>query len=163
MLTDRAGAINWVCKLHPGAVYVICNALARDVFETADQPNNLYLAHAMGQALAVGIGIAYASPSREVVVIDGDGNAMMGSAMWTLLHTAPKLSYYVLVNGVYETTGGQPIVLPPYEPDELYTVSIERGKIGRPAGAEIRPLETDEGYLSPLRIKSRFLEWAYRL
>ena len=162
MLTDRAEAIRWICKLHPGAIYVICNALARDVFETADQSNNLYLVHGMGQALAVGLGIAYARPRKEVVVVDGDGAALMGSAMWTLLHTASNLTYYVLVNGVYETTGGQPIVLPPYEPEELFTVSIERGKIGRPKGAEIRPLETDEGYLSPLRIKSRFLEWLYR-
>lgn len=163
MLTDRAEAIQWLCRLHPGAIYVICNALARDVYETHDQPNNLYLAHGMGQALAVGTGIAYARPSKEVVVLDGDGNALMGASMWTLLHTIPNLTYYVLMNRVYETTGGQKIVFPAFEPDDLYTVAIERGKIGRPKDAPIRPIETDEGYLSPLRIKSRFLEWLNRL
>jgi pyruvate/2-oxoacid:ferredoxin oxidoreductase beta subunit len=117
----------------------------------------------MGQALAVGVGIAYARPSRQVVVVDGDGSAIMGSAMWGLLHTVSNLTYYVMVNGTYETTGGQEVVLPPYEPEELFTVAIERGKIGRPKRAPIRPIETDEGYLSPQRIKTRFLEWLNRL
>ncbi|KKL62170.1 hypothetical protein LCGC14_2187890 [marine sediment metagenome] len=163
MLTDRAEAIKWVCGLHPGAIYVVCNAFARDVFETADQPNTLYLVHGMGQALAVGIGIAYARPSKQVVVIDGDGAAVMGSSMWGQLHTVENLTYYVLVNGVYETTGGQAVILPPYEPAELLTIAIERGKIGRQKGAIVRSIETKEGFLDPVKIKERFLEWLNRL
>ena len=163
MLINRAEAIEWVCGLHPGAIYVVSIGFARDVFETADQPNNFYMAHGMGQALAVGMGIAYARPSKEVVIIDGDGSALMGGAMWTLVHTAPNLTYYVMVNGVYETTGGQPVVLPAWEPEDLFTVAIERGKIGRPKGAEIRSIETKEGFLDPVKIKERFLEWLNRL
>ncbi|MHA2062968.1 MAG: thiamine pyrophosphate-dependent enzyme [Candidatus Thorarchaeota archaeon] len=158
MKTDRAEAIKWVCSLHPGAIYIICNGLARDVFETADQLNNLYLVHGMGQALAVGVGIAQ-NTNRKVVVLDGDGNAVMGASMWTMLHTVPNLTYYVLVNGTYETTGGQHVILPSFEPEDLYTISIERGKIGRPKGEGIRPIETDEGFLCPLRSKARFLQW----
>ena len=163
MLTDRAEAIKWVCGLHPGAIYVVCNAFARDVYETKDQPNNLYLVHGMGQELAVGMGIAYARPSKQVVVLAGDGCALMGSSMWGQLHTVENLTYYVLVNGVYETTGGQPIILPPYEPAELFTVEIERGKIGRPKGVAIRDIETKEGFLDPVKSKKRFLEWLNRL
>ncbi len=158
MKTDRREAIEWVSKLHPGAIYVICNALCRDVFEVYDKRNNLYLVHGMGQALAVGVGIAQ-NTNRKVVVMDGDGNAIMGASMWTMLHTVPNLTYYVFVNGTYETTGGQHLILPTFEPDDMMIVNIERGKIGRPAGASIRPIETDEGFMDPIKAKERFLLW----
>ena len=158
MKIDRAEAIEWISKLHPGAIYVICNAFCRDVFETADKPNNLYLVHGMGQALAVGVGIAQ-NTTKQVVVMDGDGNAVMGASMWTMLHTLPNLFYYVFVNGVYQTTGGQELILPTFEPDDMLTISISPGKIGRPKGQGIRPMETDEGFMCPLRAKARFLEW----
>lgn len=156
MNISREEAIQWLSDLHPGAVYVIGIALSRDVYELADHKRNLYLVHGMGQALSVGIGLAQALIDREIVVIDGDGSAIMGAASWTLLHTVPNLTYYVLVNGVYETTGGQPLILPEFEPENLFTVSIDRGKILRPKDMEIRGLETDEGYLCPKRIKNRF-------
>jgi hypothetical protein len=112
----------------------------------------------MGQALAVGVGIAQ-NTDRKVVVLDGDGNAVMGASMWTMLHTVPNLTYYVFVNGTYQTTGGQHLILPTFEPDDMMIVNIEAGKIGRPKGRGIRPIETDEGFMCPLRSKSRFLAW----
>ena len=160
MKTDRREAVEWVSKLHPGAIYVVCNALARDIFETADKRSNLYLVHGMGQALAVGVGIAQ-STTRKVVVVDGDGNAIMGASMWTLLHTVPNLTYYVLVNGTYQTTGGQHLILPTFEPDDMMIITIEPGKVGRPKNASIRPIETVEGFLDPLKIKDRFLGWLH--
>ena len=158
MKIDRKEAIQWISELHPGAIYVICNAFCRDVFETADQLNNLYLVHGMGQALAVGVGIAQ-NTTKQVVVMDGDGNAVMGASMWTLLHTVPNLTYYVFVNGIYQTTGGQHLILPTFEPDDMLIINIFPGKIGRPKGTGIRPLETDEGFMCPLRSKARFLQW----
>jgi pyruvate/2-oxoacid:ferredoxin oxidoreductase beta subunit len=156
MPISREEAIQWLSDLHPGAIYVIGIALSRDVYEIADHPRNLYLVHGMGQALSVGIGLAQSLPDHSIVVIDGDGSAIMGAASWTLLHTVPNLTYYVLVNEVYETTGGQALILPEFEPENLFTVSIDRGKIQRPEHAPIRVLETDEGYLCPKRIKERF-------
>lgn len=91
--------------------------------------------------------------------MDGDGNAIMGASMWTMLHTVPNLTYYVFVNGTYETTGGQHLILPTFEPDDMMIVNIERGKIGRIPGMSNRPLETEEGFLDPLKIKDRFLAW----
>lgn len=158
MRIERAEAINWVCGLHPGAIYVVCNAFCRDVYETKDQPNNLYLVHGMGQALAVGTGIAQ-NTDRQVIVLDGDGNAIMGASMWTMLHTLENLIYYVFVNGVHRTTGRQELILPNFEPDDLYTILIDDSKIGRPKGQEIRPIETDEGFMCPVRAKARFLQW----
>ena len=162
MLTNREDALIWLGGLHPGATYIIGNAIARDMFEVADKPNNLYLVHAMGQTLAVGMGMAYAHPDKKFVVIDGDGSAIMGAAMWPLLPTASNLTYYVLRNGIYETTGGQSIIWPADEPEDLFTVDVKKGKINRPKKMEIRPIETDHGYLSPVRIKTRFLKWFWR-
>lgn len=158
MRVERADAIDWLLRLHPGAAYVICNALARDVYETHDRPGNLYLAHGMGQALAIGVGLAQARPELEVVVIDGDGAALMGMASWALL-PLPNLTYYVIKNDVYETTGGQPIGLTFTDTEDVLVVEVERGKIGRPKGAPIRDVETDQGYISPMRALNRFEAW----
>jgi len=155
----RREAIEWLTQLHPGAVYFISNALSRDVHEVNDQPNHFYLVHGMGQALAVGAGYALANPGAEVVVISGDGGALMGMAAWSLL-PLDNLTYYVLKNDVYQTTGGQPIGLTFSEPDDVLVVNIEQGgKIGRPKGVPVRDTEDVNGYLSPFRIRHRFEAW----
>jgi hypothetical protein len=81
----------------------------------------------MGEALSVGIGLARALPDLEVVVIDGDGNALMGLAAWSMMPVA-DLKYYILKNRIYETTGGQPIPDPPYIPEWCRVIEIESGK-----------------------------------
>jgi sulfopyruvate decarboxylase subunit beta len=76
--------------------------------------NHLYSLDAMGQPLAIGLGVALGMAGRSrgerVVVIEGDGSLLMGfSALATVGHLKPRnLVVIVLDNGVYLATGGQP-------------------------------------------------------
>jgi phosphonopyruvate decarboxylase len=65
----------------------------------------------MGAASALGLGIALAQPQRRVIVIDGDGSLMMQLGSLTSIAGSGATNFYhfVLVNGVYETSGHQPI------------------------------------------------------
>ena len=76
-----------------------------------DRPLNFYLWAAMGMASSVGLGLAIARPERRVVVVDGDGAALMNlGGMVTVGWRAPKnLLWMVLENGRFLETGGQPI------------------------------------------------------
>jgi sulfopyruvate decarboxylase subunit beta len=73
------------------------------------RPNHLYCLDAMGQPLAIGLGLAL-GVSQRVVVIEGDGSMLMGfSALATVGQLKPRnLVLLVLDNGVYLATGGQP-------------------------------------------------------
>lgn len=79
--------------------------------EVGRKPNHLYCLDAMGQPLALGLGLALGVPRTErVVVIEGDGSLLMGfSSLATVGHLKPEnLALLVLDNGVYLATGGQP-------------------------------------------------------
>ena len=74
------------------------------------KPNHLYSLDAMGQPLAIGLGLALGvADDRRVVVVEGDGSLLMGfSALATIGHLRPaNLVVVVLDNGVYLATGGQ--------------------------------------------------------
>src|SRR4051794_1158529 len=79
--------------------------------EVGRKPNHLYCLDAMGQPLAIGLGLALGLPAdQRVVVVEGDGSLLMGfSALATVGHLKPpNLVLIVLDNGVYLATGGQP-------------------------------------------------------
>src|SRR3712207_9274121 len=65
----------------------------------------------MGMASSTGLGLATARPERRVVVVDGDGAALMNlGSMVTVASRAPKnLLWVILENRVFLETGGQPI------------------------------------------------------
>lgn len=65
----------------------------------------------MGKAASTGLGVALAAPNVRVWVIDGDGSLLMnlGCLVTTANMAPPNLVHIVLENGVYHTTGGQPI------------------------------------------------------
>lgn len=66
---------------------------------------------AMGKASSFALGLCLAQPDTKVVVFDGDGSLVMNlGALVTIANKAPKNFYhFVLDNGVYATTGGQPV------------------------------------------------------
>lgn len=76
-----------------------------------DRRLNFYLWAAMGLASSVGLGLAIARPERRVVIVDGDGAALMNlNGLVTVGWRAPaNLLWLILENGVYLETGGQPI------------------------------------------------------
>ncbi len=57
------------------------------------------------------LGLALARPDKKIVVLDGDGSLLMNlGSLVTIAHMAPaNLLHFVLENGIYETTGGQPL------------------------------------------------------
>ncbi len=78
------------------------------------KPNHLYSLDAMGQTVAIGLGLALGVEDQarhaRVVVVEGDGSLLMGfSILATVGALKPrKLVVAVVDNGVYLATGGQP-------------------------------------------------------
>ena len=63
----------------------------------------------MGGAISLALGLALAQPSREVLVVSGDGSLLMslGALVTVAAAKATNLSIVVLDNAMYEVTGGQ--------------------------------------------------------
>ena len=81
-----------------------------DVAACGDHPLNFYLWGAMGGAGMIGLGLALAKPNRRVLVLTGDGEALMGlGSLATIGVKKPKnLVIVVLDNREYGETGRQP-------------------------------------------------------
>ena len=78
----------------------------------SDKPElDLPLFGGMGKASSVGLGIALARPDRKVVVLEGDGGVLMNlGSLVTIADQGPaNLVHFVFEDGVYFTTGGQPV------------------------------------------------------
>ena len=71
-----------VCKLlaNRGETLVVCGlgSSTYDVFAAGDNDRNFYLWGAMGGAVMIGLGLAIAQPDTPVLVVTGDGEALMG-------------------------------------------------------------------------------------
>jgi sulfopyruvate decarboxylase subunit beta len=65
----------------------------------------------MGSAMSLGFGIALGRPDRKVMVLDGDGSLLMqlGSLVSIASQAPPNFYHFVFENGVYETSGNQPL------------------------------------------------------
>ncbi|MEU7138783.1 phosphonopyruvate decarboxylase [Nocardia sp. NPDC046473] len=90
------------------AVVSTTGKTSRELYVLADRPQHFYLVGAMGSASAVGLGVARHTP-RPVVVIDGDGAALMrlGTLATVGAHGGSNLIHVLLDNRVHDSTGGQ--------------------------------------------------------
>ena len=81
-----------------------------DVAACGDHPFNFYLWGAMGSAAMIGLGLALAQPALRVLVLTGDGEALMGlGSLATIGVKQPaNLVIVVLDNQHYGETGMQP-------------------------------------------------------
>jgi len=81
-----------------------------DVAACGDHPLNFYLWGAMGSAAMIGLGLALAQPALRVLVLAGDGEALMGlGSLATIGVKQPaNLVIVVLDNQHYGETGMQP-------------------------------------------------------
>ena len=86
--------------------------MGRALFAEGDCENQFYLVGAMGCASSLGLGLALAQPERRVIVIDGDGAALMRlGAFATIGAMRPKnLLHVMLDNERHASTGGQATV-----------------------------------------------------
>ena len=107
---NRTDAIHLIVKDNPDAIFVFSNGLTSRFAADILGLNGpyLYLIHGMGESLSVGLGLA-SCLKKQIVVVDGDGNALMGLASWSQLKLFDNICYYILDNGKHATTGGQKI------------------------------------------------------
>jgi phosphonopyruvate decarboxylase len=93
------------------AVIATTGKCGRELFMLADRPQHFYLVGSMGCASGVALGVALNS-RRPVVVLDGDGAALMKLGTFATIgaHAPANLLHIVLDNGVHDSTGGQPTV-----------------------------------------------------
>jgi phosphonopyruvate decarboxylase len=91
------------------AIIATTGKTGRELFSIADRPNHLYVVGGMGTASAIGFGVAHALPRQPVVVIDGDGAALMkmGSLATIGFYQPENFLHIILDNEVHDSTGGQ--------------------------------------------------------
>lgn len=90
---------------------VICNIgfPSRELYEIDDRSKNFYMIGSMGLASSIGLGLALSQPHEDVVVIDGDGSLLMnmGSLVTVFANNPSNLTWIVIDNGAYGSTGNQ--------------------------------------------------------
>lgn len=112
---SRADALaRVIAATPPGESVVIATTgfTGRELYALADRPNQLYMVGSMGCASALGLGLALARPDQHVVVVDGDGAALMRMGNFATLgaYGPPNLSHLVLDNEAHDSTGAQATV-----------------------------------------------------
>jgi phosphonopyruvate decarboxylase len=110
---SRAAALEAFLELvdPQAAVIATTGKCGRELFTLADREQHLYQVGSMGGASAMGLGLAL-NTRRAVVVLDGDGAALMklGSMATIGAYGPENLIHLLLDNGVHDSTGGQATV-----------------------------------------------------
>jgi phosphonopyruvate decarboxylase len=110
---SRAGVLEQFLAVVPSSAAVVATTgkCGRELFTLADREQHLYQVGSMGCASAMGLGIA-CNVGRPVVVLDGDGAALMklGNLATIGAYRPRNLVHLLLDNGVHDSTGGQPTV-----------------------------------------------------
>jgi len=94
------------------AIVITSFTTGREWPQVSTNPDlDLMIMAPMGKASSVGLGLALAKPTKKVIVLDGDGSLLMnlGSLITIANMAPPNLVHFVFENGVYRSTGGQPI------------------------------------------------------
>ena len=84
----------------------------RELYALEDRPNQIYMVGSMGCASTFGLGLAWAQPKKRVVVLDGDGAALMRmGGLATIGYERPSNFVHILLdNEAHDSTGGQSTV-----------------------------------------------------
>jgi phosphonopyruvate decarboxylase len=91
------------------AIIATTGKTGRELFTISDRVNHLYVVGGMGTASAIGFGVAHALPRQPVVVIDGDGAALMKLGVLATIgfYQPSNLLHIILDNEAHDSTGGQ--------------------------------------------------------
>jgi|ERR1051326_487348 phosphonopyruvate decarboxylase len=105
LVRESAGAITVTTEQAIGAWRAAVPEAANEI------PDHLDIVGCMGSASTIALGIALAQPQRRVIAVDGDGSLLMqlGSLVTIAGAAPPNLFHVVFENGVYETSGSQPL------------------------------------------------------
>jgi phosphonopyruvate decarboxylase len=126
----------------------------RALYALEDRPNQLYMVGSMGCAPSLGLGVALARPDLRVVVLDGDGAALMRLGAYATIgrERPPNLVHVLLDNGIHESTGGQPTV------GSHVDFPAIAGAAGYPA---VRSVETEDDLAEAVGSGGDGLEFVY--
>ena len=109
----KAADVFRVFQTHRGDAIVIPTGTSgrqwRD-FST-NEKRDLTMGGAMGQTTAAALGVALGLPNEQVVLFDAEGALLMNmGVLATIAGKQPRNFYHFLLdNGCYATTGGQPV------------------------------------------------------
>lgn len=126
-------------KEYRGDAIVIPGRGGRHWVKISDSPFDLPVGDpAMGGHAGFGLGVALAQPDRKVVLFDSEGDILMSLGMLTTIaeQKPENLIHFILDNGMYATTGGQPVP----NADNVDYVAIARGS-GYERAYEISEIE----------------------
>jgi thiamine pyrophosphate-dependent acetolactate synthase large subunit-like protein len=102
-----------IFQKYRGEAIVVPGRGGRHWVQMSDKPNlDLPVGDpAMGGHASFALGVALAQPDRKVVVFDSEGDLLMGlGSLATIAEQQPNnLYHFLLDNGCYATTGGQPV------------------------------------------------------
>lgn len=102
-------------EIGPDRTVVLANGyVSRDGFNCAARASHFYMLGSMGLAASIALGVALARPESELLVLDGDGNLLMGLGVLPMVGSwqPRRFLHVVLDNATYGSTGGQPTVSP---------------------------------------------------
>lgn len=104
---SRDEALRAIVENHPDAAILFSNGYTtRAAQAVADRLGNFYNVGNMGGTLAIGWALARSNRDIEVVVVDGDQNAQMGTIKDNLKAEYPEnLNWYILNNGIGASVG----------------------------------------------------------
>jgi phosphonopyruvate decarboxylase len=105
LVAERGNAITITTEQAIGAWRALVPESANEI------PDHLDIVGCMGSASTIALGVALARPERPVIIVDGDGSLLMqlGSLVTIAGAAPPNLFHFVFENGVYETSGNQPL------------------------------------------------------
>ncbi len=91
------------------AVLATTGKTGRELYETEDAPNNLYMVGSLGCISPLALGLAIARPDKKVIAIDGDASALMrlGSLATNAYYQPSNMLHVLLDNNTHDSTGGQ--------------------------------------------------------
>ena len=112
---SRAEALELIINHTPSTNTVVITTTGytgRELFSICDRDNHLYMVGSMGCASSLGLGLACARPDLHIVIIDGDGAALMRMGNFATLgsYGNANLTHILLDNEMHESTGGQATV-----------------------------------------------------
>ncbi len=137
----RTGALEAILTNLQGneAIIATTGKTGRELFTIADRDSHIYVVGGMGTASGIGLGVAHALPWQPVVVIDGDGAALMKmGALATIGYYQPKnLLHVILDNEQHDSTGGQQTVSSTTRFAEVAAACNYRGVIASDSSADL--------------------------
>ncbi|MGH8670456.1 MAG: phosphonopyruvate decarboxylase [Burkholderiales bacterium] len=112
---SRAEVLERLVQLTPkknSVIIATTGYTGRELCALWDRPNQLYVVGSMGCASSLGLGLSLARPDLKVIVVDGDGAALMRMGNFATIgaYAGPNFVHLVLDNEAHDSTGAQATV-----------------------------------------------------